>query len=314
MSDEHNSSEPAHWAYQIPPLSALAAFEAIVRLGSFAAAADELHRTPSAISHAIREIEKRMGVALFQRDGRQVQLTPIGQMYLHDVKPAIDSLKRATRTLRLHTTEPTIRISAPPLFVATVLIPHMAAFEQAHAPYKLKIETTNQIVSFNAEDLDIAIRFARREDAELHTEDLPPIRGIPVCSPDYLRRHKIEQPRDLRAVDLIQVAQAPQSWANFFSHAGLRPRKQQQTVVFDATISALEAARQGLGVALAMFPFVAAYPGYGSELVRVTNETLQYAEGYRIVYRKVAAELPKVRLFSNWLQNVMQDMYARYPL
>lgn len=308
MTDEHDSPEARHWAYYVPPVSALAAFEAIVRLGSFAAAAEELNRTPSAISHSIREIEKRMGVVLFQRQGRKVGLTPIGRTYLYDVQHAIDALKRATRTLQLHTNEPAIRISAPPLFVATVLIPHMAAFEQECTPYKLKIETTNQLANFDAEDLDIAIRFARREDQHLHTRDLPSVWGIPVCSPAYLQQHNITQTADLRSVDLIQVAQSPDSWAAFFRHAGIRTRKNQKKVVFDSTISALEAARQGLGVALGMFPMTAAYPGYGNELVKASQTALPYTDGYRIVCRKVAADLPKIQLFSNWLQTTMQNL------
>lgn len=312
MKDEEFSLHERHWLHDAPSVSALAAFEAIVRLGSFAQAARELNRTPSAISHTIRELEKRTGVALLERNGRRVKLTTVGSIYFRDVEAALDALKRGARTLRQHGDDPVIRVSAPPLIVATVLIPHMAAFESAFPPYRLKIETTNQIVSLRDGEVDLGIRFARSEEMHLHRESLPPVCGVPVCSPQFAAKHGIKSIEHLAEVPRIQVTQAPDSWSMFFAENGVVPESEVSAIEFDSTISALEAARQGLGVAIGIFPLVAAYPGYGSELIRIGWQTLAYSETYGVECRDALAQEQRVQVFVGWLRNTLVEMQRRY--
>ncbi len=312
MTDELDSSIERHWSYHVPPVSAIAALEAIVRLGSFAEAAAELNRTPSAVSHAIRDIERKAGVALFSRVGRKVSLTPVGKLYAQDMEAAIDALKRGTRTLQRQADEPAIRVSAPPLIVATLLIPHMAEFEAANPPFTLKINTANQAVNFAADEADVGVRFMQQDDAGLHSTPLAPVWSVPVCSPHYMRKHKIQGARDLRKADLIKVQQAPDSWQRYFEYLGVKPDKGQNVHTFDSTVSALEAARQGLGVVLGMFPLVGAYPGYGTQLLRVPADALEYPYSYRVVCRDFASQLPKIKVFRAWLAATFLSMTDRY--
>ncbi len=310
MNSEISSSE--NWIHDAPPLTAIAAFEAIARLGSFAAAARELSRTPSAISHSIGELEKRFGVVLFERRGKRVSLTDMGTRFLGDVESVITALNRATATLQQPAKSGEIKISAPPLIVATVLIPNMSAFEHEHAPFKLVIQTTNSLVDLEDQDVDVAIRFADQHDGHLHYESLPPVWGSPIASPSYLEGCNIETPEDLLNATLIQVTQRPDSWARYFDAVRLERTDDQRVLEFDSTVSVLEAARQGLGVALGMFPLVNVYPGYGTELIRVTDTTIQYDDSYRVVTHSAVSDLAKVRVFTEWLRRVLQTMGKTY--
>lgn len=301
-----------HWSYDAPPLSAFAAFEAIARLGSFAAAAEELNRTPSAVSHAIRDIEKSFGVELFNRNGRNIVLTQIGELYLRDVRHAVDAIKRSTQTLRLWTDEPVIKVSAPPLIVATLLIPNMARFEAANKPYKLHIETSTQVANLATTEIDIAVRFVKEIDPVLHATSLPSIWGLPVGSPDYLKTKKIRSVEDLVKADFIEVVPGTGAMRRYLSHHGIPVSEKQITHRFDSTISALEAARQGLGITMGMFPLVSAYPGFGSELVTVRSEPFEYGNTYQLVCRAAAAELPRIALFRSWMVEVLEEMQAQY--
>ena len=127
MNHENNSLKNTPISF--PSMTGLQAFEAAARSASYAAAAQELGRTPSAISHAIKDLEARLGTPLFERAGRNVKLTRDGAEYLESVQGALEALKLATQRLLQKGDDNVVRISALPFFTSAVLLPSLSQFE-----------------------------------------------------------------------------------------------------------------------------------------------------------------------------------------
>src|SRR4029077_12498659 len=134
------------------PLSFLPTFEAAGRLGSFAAAAAELHLTPSAISQQIRALEAAIGVPLFERSGRTAVLTRAGENYLLEVRRSLGELAASTSRLQRRTQGTVLRLSTVALAAHEFLLPRLAAFRACFPTLELRIETTNECVDFRVSD------------------------------------------------------------------------------------------------------------------------------------------------------------------
>ena len=143
---------------------------------------------------------------------------------------------------------------------------------------------------------------------------MPSIARVPVCAPQLARSELLTAPADLASAELIGIQQFPKLWTDFLAKHGAAPASAGEAVAFTSTVSALEGARRGLGVALALYPLVCAYPGYGTELVRVTSAVQPDVAPYRLVYRQVAADSEKVRRVRQWLREAFGDLLERYPL
>lgn len=166
----------------LPPLSALQAFHAAGIAGSFQAAARALAVTPSAISHQVRALEHWLGKPLFRRQVRQVTLTSEEHVFLRVVGRSFSRIKAAADRMRVSTGSVTLRISALPLFTTAWLIPRLVAFERDHPNILLDIDTTNRIIDFGREALDLAIRNVAGPTPGLQYRKLLDVRPVPLCT------------------------------------------------------------------------------------------------------------------------------------
>src|SRR4051795_1811490 len=154
---EKNSSK----AQPLLPLNALRAFEAIARHMSFARAADELHVTPAALSHQIRGLEQEVGVALFHRRTRAIELTEAGRLLYPGVHAGFASLRNAVGQLARTRGHNVLVISATPGLVAKWLMPRLWHFLRAHPDIDARVSASLKLVDFAAEGVDVAIRLSR---------------------------------------------------------------------------------------------------------------------------------------------------------
>lgn len=234
----------------LPPLNALRAFEVSGRRLSFRAAADELGVTQGAVAQQVRALEEHLGLGLFQRHPRGLQLTVSGAAYLAEVTRAFDTLADATG--RLLVRPDTVTISVTPTVAAKLLIPRLGDLQAALPDVELRTVATEALSDFERDQVDIAVRLTRppfAADLEaklLFRQDL-----VAVASPRLVRNVTLPlSSEQLRALPLLHDAQG--HWATFLKTSSKLPG-----AVFNQTTLALDAAMAGQGVALACKAFVA---------------------------------------------------------
>jgi LysR family glycine cleavage system transcriptional activator len=291
----------------MPPLSALRAFEAAARLQSFSKAADELSVTPAAISHQIHALEEDLGVSLFNRRNRAVELTASARVLLPGLTEAFAGIQISVRRLRAHNDTGTLNITASPSIAGKWLVQRLYRFQAQHPEIDVRISATDTVVDLSRGDFDIAIRYGNGRYPGLDVELLLKNEVFPACSPELLRHGPpIETPADLRHHALLydqQVDRDPlvPTWAMWLKAAGVGDVPTAHGLSFSTNVLALEAAIAGHGVTLA-YSTTAANDIAAGRLVRLFSLSLPDLFAYYVVTAPGALERPKVRAFRDWLR------------
>ncbi len=283
----------------LPPLSALAALEALERLGSAAAVAQELALSPSAVSRQLQKIEACSDTPLFRREGRGITLTDTGQRYARQVRGGLHQIADATLALRLPQQGGALNLAMLPSFGMRWLVPRLPEFARRHPAITLNISTRLKPFDLDAEGVDAAILFGQPQDWDtldsllLSTEDV-----TPVCAP-RLRGPAPLSLSALGALPLLQIETRPRAWADWFAAQGsdLRPRAGPR---FDQFTTIIQAARHGLGVALPPRYLVAEELAAG-HLVEATQTQPISLGAYYLVWSKRRSASPPLRALRDWL-------------
>ncbi|MDH0866541.1 LysR substrate-binding domain-containing protein [Mitsuaria sp. GD03876] len=233
------------------PLSALRAFEAAARLGSFKAAAEELAVTPTAISHQIRGLEELSGVALFDRQVRRVTLTEAGTQLYPVLRDGFDAFQSALDRLTQPRRRPQVVISATNAFTVKWLVPRMVDFRRLHPGIDLQLQASDDVVDLRSTAVDIAIRYGRGPYPGLTAEPLFTDRFAPVANP----RLGVRSVEDLARVPLIcfdwrRAQPENPTWERWFEAAGIEGLSPAGQLRFSDEGHAIQAAVAGHGIAL----------------------------------------------------------------
>jgi DNA-binding transcriptional LysR family regulator len=215
----------------MPPTPNLLAFEAVARRRSFALAAAELHLTASAISHQVARLEAQLGVRLFERSAHGVRLSTAGQRYLERVAGAVSAISAATDDLRQGVAS-SLYVHCAPSIASLWLMPRLRRFAEAHPDISLNLSAAHTHSDFAHGQADIDIRYGVPQWGDLVVEPLFEERIVPLASPAFVREHR------LRRID--QLLDVP----------GDRRSPDRFALRFDRAQMSLDAATQGLGVAL----------------------------------------------------------------
>jgi LysR family transcriptional regulator, glycine cleavage system transcriptional activator len=244
--------------HALPPLNAMRAFEAAARLGSFTKAAGELNVTHWAIGKQVRLLEDWMGLPLFWRRSRGIDLTEEGAELAQDVTAVFSDLSAVTKKLRLPKGSPrlsgTVRINMPTSFALRWLIPRLAEFQQQFPSITVRISTTSRKFRYIGSAFDFGIRLIA--DPGLRSEKLMTDRRLPACSPELLRTKPIAAVDDLRRHTLLHSATTSSAWSEWLNLAGVPRLRPLRHLEFEHVHLQLEAAVSGLGVALASLPLI----------------------------------------------------------
>lgn len=232
-----------------PPLSCLLAFEAAARRASFTGAATELHLTPSAVSHQIAKLEQLLDARLFERAARNIVLTPAGNEYLSRISVALDAISVATDNARKGVRN-TLHVHSAPSFASLWLMPRLADFAATYPTIALSMSSSVIHSDFAAGQADIDIRYGTPGWPHLTVQPIFEESVLPLASWAFIDRHRIETPEDLLHVPLIQSVMNVVQWSDWFRSRGLDYAPSGFAYRFDRTSMALDAAVQGLGVAL----------------------------------------------------------------
>lgn len=294
----------------LPPLDALRVFETAARLGHFQQAADALALTPSAVSHRIRSLEDFLQVKLFRRAGRGVELTPDGKAYAESVRAALEDIRVATR--RLAKEQGPLTMSLAPAIAMRWLLPRLAEFQNAHPDIELRFSSTNQVIDFDREDVDLAIRFGMGEWSGLRAERLLPVDSMPVCSPDLLDAdHPLETPDDLRHHRLLHMHSRPDDWRMWLLLAevdGIDPTAGPR---FDNSPEMLEATIAGLGVAMADRQMIRRDVEAG-RLIAPFDLHMPSRGAYHLVWPPRTEGDPRFEAFRRWVMDEAAAERAAY--
>jgi LysR family glycine cleavage system transcriptional activator len=291
----------------LPPLSALRAFEAAARHMSFSRAADELHVTPAAISHQIHTLEQDLGVRLFHRMNRSIELTASAQVLLPGLSDAFAGIESSVRRLRAHNDTGTLTVTASPSLAAKWLVLRLHRFQERHPEVDVRISATDEVVDLTRGDFDIAIRYGCGKYPGLDVELLFTNEVFPACSPRLLTvGPPLRTPEDLSRHTLIHdqaVERDPfvPTWAMWLKAAGVKTAPATAGLTFNSISLALDAAVAGQGVVLA-YSNIAAADLAAERLVRLFSLALPDPFAYYIVTAPGTLERPKVRAFRNWLR------------
>lgn len=285
----------------LPSLNGLRAFEAAARHLSFTRAAAELNVTQTAISHLIRRLEQQLGTKLFIRRNRALMLTREGQEYLPSIRSAFDDLRQATARLRRPTHEGLLTLSTTASLATKWLVSRVAAFQDAHPGIEVRITTSAHLVDFRREEVDVAVRYGHGIWPGLRADWLMAEHLFPVCSPELLAAKPLRDPADLANHTLLHTNVSREDWQLWLTAAGLPMAiAKQRGLMFDQHFMAIQAAMQGLGVALGRTHLVEDDIAAG-RLVMPFATALPEDAGYYVVVPNATADVPKIVLFRDWL-------------
>ncbi len=292
----------------LPPLSAVRAFEAAARHGSFTKAAAELGMTQAAVSYQVKLLEDRLGAPLFLRLPKRVVLSEVGKRLAPPVNEAFQRLEAAFATMR-ETSEAVLSVSAIMTFAANWLVPRLGAFQLAHPTIAVRLETTHRLVDFAREDFDLGIRTGHGKWPGLKAHLLMPTEFTPLCSPTFLgRAGRLNGPADLLKLPLLDWRD--DWWRQWFALAGI-PDPQpapHPTVQLESQVMLGQAAMTGQGVAILTPAFFAADIAAG-RLMQPFDLIARSESSFYVVYPQERQSSPKIRAFRDWiLQEVGRDV------
>ena len=287
-------------ARQIPPLTALRAFEAAGRHLSFTKAADELHVTQAAISHQVKSLEKYLGLKLFRRLNRTLLLTDAGQLYLPPLTDAFEGITRATHRLRQHLGRARLTVSVLPSFAAGWLVPRLGRFRQRCPDVDLRIDPTNSLTDFRRDDVELGILYGRGNYPGLRTDRLMREEFFPVCSPRLLEGPApLRDPADLIHHTLLHDDMTV-DWRTWLLAAGVEGVDAERGITVTDSSMLLRAAIAGQGVALARSVLAADEIASG-RLVRPFDVDVPTEYAYYLAYPEKSADQSNVVAFREWI-------------
>ncbi len=285
----------------IPPLSCLMAFESAARRSSFKLAAIELNLTPSAVSHQIAKLEELLEIKLFDRTGRQIQLTTSGQEYLSRLSGALDTISVATDNARKGVNN-TLFVHCSPSFASLWLMPRLTDFAKTYPDISLTLSSSVMPSDFDSAQVDLDIRYGLPVWEGVKVVPIYQERLLPLASPEFIKQHNIKKPEDLINLPLINSSVNILQWNDWFASRKIDYIPPQYAYRFERTFMALEAAVQGLGVAFDS-SFIADRLIQAGTLVSIfKSEWSLKVEAHHMVFPSRHMHRPEVMNFIEWVQ------------
>ena len=238
---------------RLPFLNGIRAFEAAARRGSFAGAAVELNVSAAAISRMVHLLEDRLGVALFERQANRLAVTAAGRAYQTGLTPIFDALASLTEQGTMQASGRVLTIGVGPTFAVRWLIPRLADFRRQQPDIEVRV-TAGGVAAPFADDWSCGITLGDGDWPGLLCERLFAADLVPVCTPRLAAR--LKRPADLTGPQLLRVAHAGEDWPRWLAAAGVG-RMAARGPEFEYYGQAMQAATDGLGVAMGIRPYVA---------------------------------------------------------
>ncbi|MEI5678370.1 MULTISPECIES: LysR substrate-binding domain-containing protein [unclassified Mesorhizobium] len=292
------------------PIRAIWVFHTAARAGSISKAAEELSVTPSAVSQQIQALEVQLGVTLMTRMGRGIVLTEAGERYFATITDEIEGIAEATNTIRGYRSITALTVRATPTFSAKWLLPRLGSFLDNHPDLEMRLDGTNEPTDFNRELVDVEIRHGDGRWPGLFVEGVAEEEFLPACAPHYAPAGSIEA-ADLPGHRLIHSVKSQAQWGRWLSLAGVDPRERWRRVLFDRSHMAIDAAVDGMGIALESTLMMESELASGRLVCPVRTPPQVRLITQWIVCPRDHLRQKKVRLFLDWLRSEGSAWQAR---
>jgi len=290
-----------------PPLRLLRVFCVAARRLSFKAAAEELHLTPSAVSHQVLDLEDQLEVRLFVRRTRALELTAAGHRLLEEVEPLLARLDEAIGRVAKQGKRSTVRLALPPFFASELFIPQLTSLLDLRPDLDLRIETSDPRPAAHAATDDVSIVLTPEEPAGLQAHRLFRLSLIPVASPELAQRVDELGAAAFSELPLIMHRAWPLVWRDWAQAIGLPPPQPRQAIELDSTHAVARAAERGVGLALVPAGLTRSWLEDGA-LVRVAAAALDTSDWFYLVYRPEDSTRPEVRSVVDWTLREFADV------
>jgi LysR family glycine cleavage system transcriptional activator len=266
---------------------------------SFKTAAAQMYLTPSAVSHQVRELEEHLGVKLFERRTRALELTAAGHQLLQECEPLLVSLEDAVIRVPRRRQRRVLRLVLPPFFASELFVPRLAGFYAAQPDIDIQMTTTDPRPTEHPPDADVSVLLLEAPPPQLVVQELFALRLVPACAPSIAAR---AQQRGAAVFDefalIVQRARREEGerWAN---ENGLAPPARRKLIELDNMYAVVRAAEQGLGIALV--PEISARAWFTSgSLQRFAARELESGERYCLAHRVEDAGREEIVAFNDW--------------
>jgi LysR family glycine cleavage system transcriptional activator len=281
---------------KLPFLNGIRAFEAAARAESFAKAAAELHVTPAAISRMVQLLEQRLAVPLFERRANRLALTAAGRAYQLGLTQIFDQLANLTAQVTALAGSRVLTIGVGPTFATRWLIPRLLGFQKDEPEVEVRFATGGATLPFN-DDWTCGIRLGDGRWPEFIAEQLFAADLTPVCAPAAAKR--LRTPEDLRGATLLRVAHAADDWPRWFKAADLS-KARARGPEFEYYGQALQAAADGVGVAMGISPYVDDDLKAG-RLVAPFAQSVPKGQQWYLIYRDARKDEAAFQAFRSWI-------------
>ena len=286
----------------LPPIANLQAFEAVARRRSFALAAAELNLTASAISHQVSRLEAQLDVRLFERSAHGVRLSPAGEHYLMHVGAALNAIATATDDLRQGIRN-SLYVHTAPSIASLWLMPRLHHFAQAYPEISLNLSAAHTPSEFALGQADIDIRYGIPQWGDLVVEPLFEEAIVPLASPAFIKAHKLKRAEQLLDLPLIQSNVSIVQWSDWFGRFTKLRAPDRFSLRFDRAQMSLDAATQGLGVALESAVNAGGHLADGRLKAPFGMDQAVRVKAHFAVYPERHAKRPAVEAFLSWLHS-----------
>ena len=286
----------------LPPIANLQAFEAVARRRSFALAAAELNLTASAISHQVSRLEAQLDIRLFERSAHGVRLSPAGEHYLMHVGAALNAIATATDDLR-HGIRNSLYVHTAPSIASLWLMPRLHRFAQAYPEISLNLSAAHTPSDFALGQADIDIRYGIPQWGDLVVEPLFEEAIVPLAGPAFIKAHKLKRAEQLLDLPLIQSNVSIVQWSDWFGRFTKLRAPDRFSLRFDRAQMSLDAATQGLGVALESAVNAGGHLADGRLKAPFGMDQAVRVKAHFAVYPERHAKRPAVEAFLSWLHS-----------
>lgn len=294
------------------PLRAIHVFHAAARAGSIAKAAIELNVTPSAVSQQIQTLEIQLGTSLMTKSGRRVVLTEAGERYFESITGEIERIAAATQNIRGYRTVTTLTVRATPTLSHKWLLPRLRSFLETYPDIEVRLDGTNETTDFMREAVDLEIRHGSGRWDGVFIEGLAEESFVPVCTPGYSAADSLA-PGDVLEYRLIHSVKSQAQWPNWFTLAEVQPQTRWRRVLFDRSHMAIDAAADGLGIALESRFMMWRELASGLLICPVRNPPPLVMTTQWIVCPHDHLRQRKVRVFLDWLRAERDRATGKMP-
>jgi LysR family glycine cleavage system transcriptional activator len=294
---------PQNKRRRLPSLNALRAFEAAARHLSFKDAASELSVSQSAVSHQIKALEEHLGLVLFTRRTRGIELTRKGLLYYPILRNALDSIAEGTERILSSSPVTVLTLQVYSTFTIRWLLPRLPSFQAEHEDMQVRLTTAQMDADFEHDDVDAAIMIGVADNPGLHYDHLFDVQMFPVCSTSYLKKNHdtLSKPQDIPPRDLLQVYPSANDWPTWLETQGITAVDMTQGLQLESYDLALSSAAQGMGIALAQQPYISRDLANGALVEMFPGLRVINPRSWYLACRKEQREQAKIEVFRSWL-------------